>query len=102
MTAILAEGVPRRGNALSVAFGRMVLRLLRWRVVGAIEVRKCVAVVAPHTSNWDFVVAIAAMLALRLGAHWIGKQQIFRWPLRGLLGWLGGIPVDRAAPDGVV
>lgn len=61
-----------------------------------------VVVVAPHTSNWDFPVGVAAMLALGLGVHWLGKDTLFRWPLSPLLRWLGGEPVDRAAPGGVV
>jgi 1-acyl-sn-glycerol-3-phosphate acyltransferase len=58
--------------------------------------------VAPHTSNWDFVVGLAAMLALGLDVRWLGKNTIFRPPFRALLQWLGGIPVDRRAADDVV
>lgn len=102
MAAILAEHVPRRGNAATVALGHLVLWLMRWRSAGGIDVTRCVAVAAPHTSNWDFVVGIAAMLSMRLGAQWLGKEDIFRWPFRRLLVWLGGIPVDRSAPGRVV
>ena len=57
---------------------------------------------APHTSNWDFVIGLLALLALDLRVTWLGKHQIFRPPFGRLLRWLGGVPVDRSAPDGVV
>ena len=63
---------------------------------------RLVVIVAPHTSNWDFVVGIAARLALRLRIHWLGKHTLFR----GLFGrWmrrLGGIPINRSAAHGAV
>ncbi len=74
-----------------------------WRFLGEVpNVPRVVLVVAPHTSNWDFVVGIAAMLALGLDARWIGKDTLFRPPFGPLLRWLGGTPVDRTAPEGVV
>jgi 1-acyl-sn-glycerol-3-phosphate acyltransferase len=80
-----------------------VLRLLGWRIEGDVpDVARCVIIVAPHTSNWDFVVGMATMFALDLRIHWLGKDALFRWPFRGLLQRLGGVPVDRTSPDGVV
>jgi len=71
--------------------------LLRWRFAGEFpDHSQLVIVVAPHTSNWDFVVGIAVIFATGLHAHWLAKDAWFRWPL-GMLGrWLGGIPVDRS------
>lgn len=95
--------VPRQGGPVAAALGRAVLSALRWRVGGAVpDVAKCVIVAAPHTSNWDFVVGIAAKLALRLHVHWLGKHTLFRWPFASLLRRLGGIPVDREAGEGLV
>ena len=99
----IGESVPRRGNAFSAGLGRLVLALLGWRIEGEIpSVPRLLAIVAPHTSNWDFVVGLAAVLALRLDARWLGKHTIFRPPFRALLSFLGGIPVDRAAATDVV
>jgi 1-acyl-sn-glycerol-3-phosphate acyltransferase len=93
----LPAGVPRRGNFLTRCLGRLGLRLLHWRFEGEFpEPSKLVLVVAPHTSNWDFVVGIAIVFATGLNAHWLAKDTWFRWPV-GLLGrWLGGLPVDRS------
>jgi 1-acyl-sn-glycerol-3-phosphate acyltransferase len=99
----MPPAAPRQGGPASRAFGRTLLRLLRWRVEGEVpDVPHCVMVAAPHTSNWDFVVGIAAKLALGLRVGWLGKHTIFKRPFRGLLRWLGGIPVDRAAAEGIV
>ncbi len=99
----LGENVPSRGNRLSRAVGRAVLALLGWRFEGEVpNLPRAIAIVAPHTSNWDFVVGLAAMLALGLDARWIGKDSLFRPPFGALLRWLGGTPVDRDAPEGAV
>jgi 1-acyl-sn-glycerol-3-phosphate acyltransferase len=61
-----------------------------------------VVIVAPHTSNWDFIVAVLAMFATDLRISWLGKHTLFRFPLGPLLRWLGGEPVDRATPERTV
>jgi 1-acyl-sn-glycerol-3-phosphate acyltransferase len=37
-----------------------------------------------------------------LPAHWMGKDSMFRWPVRGLFLRIGGVPVNRRAAHGVV
>jgi len=106
LTALVPElgsEIPRRGNAAVRAFGRGLLRLLGWRVEGEMpNLPKFVAAVAPHTSNWDFVVGAAAMFALDLKIEFIGKHTLFRGPLAPVMRWMGGIPVDRSSAHGVV
>ena len=99
----LGAAVPRRGNAALAFLGRAVLRLMGWRVEGeAPDLPKFVIAVAPHTSNWDFVVGAAAMFALDLRLAFIGKHTLFRPPFGAMLRWMGGIPVDRSRPHGLV
>jgi len=43
-----------------------------------------------------------AMLALGLRVSWLGKHTLFRFPLGGLMRWLGGAPVDRRRAHGLV
>jgi 1-acyl-sn-glycerol-3-phosphate acyltransferase len=65
MVSPIGPAVPRRGNAFSRGLGRLVLRGIGWRLEGAVpNVPRCVAIVAPHTSNWDFVVGLAALLEI--------------------------------------
>lgn len=83
--------------------GRTVLRALGWRIEGAIpDLPRFVAIVAPHTSNWDFVVGAAAMFALDLDLSFLGKHTLFRGPLGPLMRAMGGIAVDRTSSHGVV
>ena len=80
-----------------------MLALIGWRVDGDIpNLPRFVLIVAPHTSNWDFVICIGTKLALSLDAHWIGKDTLFRFPLDAVLRSLGGMPVDRSSPNAVV
>jgi 1-acyl-sn-glycerol-3-phosphate acyltransferase len=99
----LGAQVPRRGHSVTRVFGRFVLASLGWRIEGDIpNLPKFVIAVAPHTSNWDFVVGVAVMFALDLRIAFIGKHTLFRWPFAGMLRWIGGFPVDRSSPHGVV
>ena len=57
---------------------------------------------APPTSNWDFPLMVAAVLALEHDARWLGKDSLFRPPFGGLMRWLGGIPVQRENANNLV
>ena len=99
----LPAALPRRGGILTRAFGRGVLRLLGWRIDGEIPNRaKMVVIAAPHRSNWDFVVGLAAKFALGVDARWLGKHTLFRPPFGALMRRWGGIPVDRRTPQDTV
>jgi len=96
-------GYPRSGNAFSRALGRLVLAAARFRITGELpRIPKFVVCVAPHTSNWDFVIGYAAKLVVGLRASWLGKKGLFRGPLGPLFRALGGIPVDRTTARGAV
>lgn len=99
----LGAAIPRRESAVTRAFGRALLRLLRWRVEGEVpNLPRFVVAVGPHTSNWDFVVGAAAMFALDLKLEFLGKHTLFRGLPGAVMRWMGGIPVDRTSPHGVV
>src|SRR5215213_11618800 len=99
----VGPNVARRGGALTRWMGVTALRILRWRVEGDIaDHSHYVAIIAPHTSNWDFVVGLAARYALRLDASWLGKHTLFRPPFGWIMRRWGGIPVDRTASHDVV
>lgn len=65
-----------------------------------------VVVVAPHTSNWDFLIGILNAYALGVRRRWrfrfLAKHSLFVWPLGPILHRLGGVPVDRSAKADVV
>jgi 1-acyl-sn-glycerol-3-phosphate acyltransferase len=57
---------------------------------------------APHTSNWDFIIMLGITWHHGVRALFLGKNSLFRWPMGPLMRALGGIPVDRAHPQGLV
>lgn len=100
---VVGDEVPRRGNAFSYAVARLALRLSGWRFEGDFpNLPKFVLIVAPHTSNWDFPIGLVAMFALGLRGVFLGKHTLFRWPVRSIMRWLGGVPVDRSSAHNVV
>jgi 1-acyl-sn-glycerol-3-phosphate acyltransferase len=87
-------------RALSLGF----LKLAGWKVLGKLPpgAEKSVLIAAPHTSNWDLPYTLMVAFSLRLTIYWMGKEQIFRFPFRGLMMWLGGIPVQREKSTNLV
>lgn len=101
---VISSNVATRGNFLTRWFHTGLMRLTGWRFSGEgfPDCRKFVLIVAPHTSNWDFIVGIMAMYALGIRGTYLGKDALFRFPLGPLMRWLGGIPVDRSGKSDVV
>ncbi|PIE90485.1 MAG: acyltransferase [Acidobacteria bacterium] len=95
--------IPQRGNWFSKSLGKLILLVLGWRLVGRIpNIKKCVLVLAPHTSNWDFVIALATYFKLGLHTHWFGKHTLFKGLFGRFLRYIGGIPVARHTQHGFV
>jgi 1-acyl-sn-glycerol-3-phosphate acyltransferase len=80
-----------------------LLRLCGWRtsLTWPPEPRGMI-MVYPHTSNWDFPIGVLFKLGHDLPAHWMGKDQMFRWPFRRLLIAIGGLPINRRERTGFV
>ena len=95
--------MPGRGNAFSRAVSRALLAAWGWRIDGEFPPQpKMVAIVAPHTSNWDFIVGILAVFAIGVRVRFLAKHTLFNGGLGPLMRWFGGMPVNRAAPQGLV
>lgn len=89
--------------AVTRGLARTLLRITGWRVVGEVpDYSRVIIVAGPHTSNWDFVHGMLVILATNLNIHWLGKKSLFRQPFTALMNWLGGIPVNRENPKGIV
>ena len=82
----------------------VILKLTGWKVEGSLpaDAHKCVLIAAPHTSNWDLPYTLMVAFVLRLNVYWMGKSSIFKPPFRGLMMWLGGIPVNREQSTNMV
>ena len=76
----------------------LILKLFGWRAEGSLAGHpKCVIVVAPHTSNWDFPVLFLVKVALRLKVMWMGKHTLFRPPFGWILRRLSRAPMDSVS-----
>jgi 1-acyl-sn-glycerol-3-phosphate acyltransferase len=82
--------------------GRAWMRAFGWRVEGELPPEKCVIIAAPHTSNWDFPFMLAAAYVIGFRISWMGKHTLFKGPFGPLMRRLGGIAVDRRAPQNLV
>jgi 1-acyl-sn-glycerol-3-phosphate acyltransferase len=99
----MGEAAPQRGNKVTRWLGRTTLALLGWHIVGQVpNLPKFVAIGAPHTSNWDFPLAMLMFIALGLRISWMGKDSFVNGPLKRVWHWMGGVPINRKAAHGVV
>ena len=57
---------------------------------------KCIIALAPHTSNWDFIVGNLYSRAKGFHCDFLMKKEWFFWPMGILMRRLGGIPVYRS------
>ena len=82
---------------------RAILHLFGWRsVLVPLPAPRGIIVVYPHTSNWDFIVGLLYKIGAGLPVRWMGKHTLFRWPVRRLFVYLGGIPITRDQRSGSV
>ncbi|MBP7308858.1 MAG: 1-acyl-sn-glycerol-3-phosphate acyltransferase, partial [Polaromonas sp.] len=81
-----------------------ILNWMGWQVkFDGFPTMQGIAVVYPHTSNWDFPVMLMMKWAYGIPVMFWGKDSLFKWPLIGSwMRWLGGIPVKRTVAGGVV
>lgn len=75
----------------------LILKLFGWKVDEHTPkgVKKCVIVVGPHTSNWDFIIGKLAFIHYGVPAKFLIKKELFFFPFGYLLKAMGGLPVDR-------
>ncbi|WP_203568259.1 1-acyl-sn-glycerol-3-phosphate acyltransferase [Aestuariimicrobium ganziense] len=66
------------------------------------QAQSAVLIGAPHTSNWDFVLMLAIAWRQGIKPKWLGKHTLFKRPFGPVMRALGGIPVNRANPAGLV
>lgn len=73
------------------------LKLLGWKIDETTpeNIKQCVIVVGPHTSNWDFIIGRWAFKYYGVKAKFLIKKEAFFFPFGYFLKRMGGIPVDR-------
>jgi 1-acyl-sn-glycerol-3-phosphate acyltransferase len=86
-------------------FYLLIFKLIGWKIEGSFpsHLKKYIIAVAPHTSNWDFVIGVMARSILRVEkAKFLGKDSLFKPPFGWFFRWLGGYPVDRTGKHDMV
>lgn len=83
--------------------GRFGINISGWTIKGNVpDEERIVLIAAPHTSNWDFVLAMLAIFGLNIKLRWLGKHSIFKPGFKIFFEWLGGIPVYRDNPSTLI
>lgn len=75
---------------------RQILRMDGWTVnITVPDYPKCIICVAPHTSNWDFILGKLAYASVGRKAGFLMKEAWFFFPLGLIFKAMGGIPVRK-------
>jgi 1-acyl-sn-glycerol-3-phosphate acyltransferase len=86
----------KQKSTLVHSIARLILRLSGWRThVIHPPSSRYVLIGAPHTSNWDFILALALMTVERIPVRIMGKDSLFRGPLGVFMRAIKAIPVNR-------
>lgn len=76
---------------------KILFKWMGWKEIMTEErPAKCIICVAPHTSNWDFIIGRLYYSAKGLTANFLMKKEWFFWPMGIFFRSMGGIPVFRS------
>lgn len=99
----LGTNVPKRTHPIRTVIGRTVFKLIGWKLVGNLPNEpKLVLVALPHSSNFDFILALSVIWGWGLKLNFMGKHTLFKFPQGLFFRAVGGIPVDRRSSQGLV
>jgi 1-acyl-sn-glycerol-3-phosphate acyltransferase len=75
-----------------------------WKIASSpsYDLKKCVLLAAPHTSNFDFVFGRFAATMLHMKTRFLVKKEAFKGPMGWLVKQAGGIPVDKHKNNRIV
>ena len=85
-------------------FAKFILKLFGWKVMINLppDGKKFVVMMAPHTSNWDFLIGYLGYMSIGVDSKYLIKKEAFVFPLGKILLAVGAIPVDRKASTNIV
>lgn len=82
---------------LKQKISKWILHLFNWKVIVTVpKLDKSVICVAPHTSNWDFIIGKLGYTSVGMTAHFLIKKEWFFFPFNLIFKAMGGIPVERS------
>ncbi|MEZ5059826.1 MAG: 1-acyl-sn-glycerol-3-phosphate acyltransferase [Saprospiraceae bacterium] len=81
-----------------------LLKLWGFKIEGRYphHIPKCLIIVMPHTSNWDFPLGLLVRCSLSAKGNFVAKNSLFKPPFGFIFYWLGGVPVDRSKNNNFV
>ncbi len=83
--------------------GSVYLKIFGWRTGSeAPSTDTFVLIAAPHTSNWDGVHMVALSWVFGIRIRFMAKHTLFEGKWGWFFRWVGGVPVDRRKPQGLV
>ncbi len=84
--------------------GKYILALFGWKIVNTppSDIKKCILVGAPHTSNWDYIIGVFGAMSANLSAKFLIKSEVFFFPVGPILKFFGGVPVERGKKSNLV
>lgn len=98
----IGDAPPKRHNPVAKVIGRFLLRCTNWRFEGDFpNESKLVIIGGPHTSNWDFILAIVVLWAIDIDVAIMGKKEAFTPIVGPIIRWVGTFPIDRQSPVGI-
>lgn len=82
-------------------------KILGWRVVGNTNlsqksIKKAVIIAVPHTSWHDFYIGLLLRSVLNFNTNFVGKKELFVFPIGWFFRALGGAPIDRHTKENKV
>ena len=99
----IPERLRGKRSLLLRKIARFGINISGWTIKGRVpDEERIVIIAAPHTSNWDFVLAMLAIFGLNIKLRWLGKHSIFKPGFKIFFKWLGGIPVYRDNPSNLI
>ena len=99
----LGNAIPQRIQPIRALIGRTVFKLTGWKLVGNLpNESKLVIVALPHSSNFDFILALSVIWGWGLKINFMAKHTLFKFPQGLFFRAVGGIPVDRRSEHGLV
>jgi 1-acyl-sn-glycerol-3-phosphate acyltransferase len=85
------------------ALSKFIFWITGWKTIGQVpDLKKFVAIYAPHTSGWDLIIGLAAKFIFSLQFSFMAKKELFNFIIGPIMRSLGAIPVDRSSKHNLV
>ena len=95
----------RKTSTFWYYMAKLVFWVAGWKLgeIANPEIRKSIMIAAPHTSNWDLIMARAAFYLMGVDVRFtVKKEWTDHWLLGGLVRSIGALPVDRSRNNSLV